>query len=34
MYSALKAEVEDPKDSKQTALNTDLLGRLMIADKV
>jgi len=33
MYSALKAEVEDPKDPR-TALNEELLVKLKIADRV
>ena len=33
MYSALKAEVEDPTD-KSTALNSELIGQLRIADRI
>lgn len=33
MYSALKAEVEDPAD-KSTALNTELIGQLRVADRI
>ena len=33
MYSALKAEVEDPTD-KSTGLNTELIGQLRIADRI